>query len=239
MPVGAAAATPWPEAARAAVTRPPAPTARRQPARSPASCHPCPVAGRRRIGCRREPWSAYGRQVDVTFTKETGSRYTMAVHRETGPVLAASLGPGRDEYLPHDLVHFVVEVEAGLIGGVFGRVAAGGRGSFWPVSIAERRRASRDRRRPTPQEHTDMARSEELASICAPLWDLRHGRRAQLPDWFSQFSQAELEDPVVHRVLARLDDVAPRWHALEPGQGITLVWPAPRPSTSARANRGI
>ena len=59
--------------------------------------------------------------MEVTFTKLPGRRYEMAVVRERGPVLAPRTGPGYHEYLPHDAVHFLVEAEAGLSGGAFGR----------------------------------------------------------------------------------------------------------------------
>ena len=63
--------------------------------------------------------------MDVTFRKLTGRRYVMSVVRERGPELAPTPGPGYHDYLPHDAVHFIVESEAGLSGGVFGRIAAG------------------------------------------------------------------------------------------------------------------
>jgi hypothetical protein len=63
--------------------------------------------------------------MDVTFTKGPGRRYFMTVVRERGIRLARRQGPGYHDYLPHDAVHFIVEREAGLTGGVFGRVAAG------------------------------------------------------------------------------------------------------------------
>jgi hypothetical protein len=58
--------------------------------------------------------------MEVTFAKATtGRRYVMTVVRERGPQLAPRPGPGYDDYLPHDAVHFLVEAEAGLSGGVF------------------------------------------------------------------------------------------------------------------------
>ena len=47
--------------------------------------------------------------MEVTFTKMTGRRYMMTVVRERGPRLAPRTGPGYDEHLPHDAVHFLVE----------------------------------------------------------------------------------------------------------------------------------
>ena len=73
--------------------------------------------------------------MDVTFTKDSGRRYLMTVVRERGPELAPRHGPGYDEYLPHDAVHFLVEAEARLTGGAFGRIAAGRNNLFWPAAI--------------------------------------------------------------------------------------------------------
>src|SRR5947209_11365582 len=103
----------------------------------------------------------------------------MTVVRERGPRLAPRQGPGYDDHLPHDAVHFLVEAEARLSGGVFGRVAAGRNNIFWPDDPRTRRRQARReaRRTSSAAEHADMARSEALASVCQPLWELRAGHR--------------------------------------------------------------
>lgn len=70
-----------------------------------------------------------------------------------------------------------------------------------------------------------MARSEELASICQPLWELRAGHRRELP-WFSNLAPGSLECSALReRILARLDEFAARWHALSVGRSVTLSWP--------------
>jgi hypothetical protein len=192
------------------------------------------------------PQWRYSRSVDVTFTKVSGPRYLLTVRRRVGPVLAPAYGPGYDQYLPHDLVHFVVEAEAGLRGGVFGRVASGKPGSFWPVDPTERRRVLRRRRIVTPAEHADMAASEQLASLCAPLWELRHGRRTRPPEWFGRLTESQFGQPLIQRILDRLDDLASRWHDLAEGEGMTLTWPLPegqrhppREREHARAHRSL
>ena len=163
--------------------------------------------------------------MDVTFIKEAGRRYRMTVVREHGPELAPRRGPGYDDYLPHDAVHFLVEAEARLSGAVFGRIAAGHNNLFWPADPALLRRQARKekKRRPSPAERADMARSERLASVCRPLWELRKGRRDDLPPW----ADADLvgDRALLERVLSRLDDFAARWHELPIGGGITLHWP--------------
>lgn len=176
------------------------------------------------------------RSVEVTFTKVAGCRYLMTVVRERGPQLAPRSGPGYDDYLPHDAVHFIVEAEARLSGGVFGRIAAGWGNLFWPADPSQLRRERRReaKRRPNATQHADMARSEALASVCQTLWELQAGHRRELPPWFSTATADLLESsPLRERIVARLDEFAARWHALVVGGSITLPWPLGRPARAA------
>ena len=166
--------------------------------------------------------------MDVTFTKVAGRRYLMTVVRERGPKLAPRHGPGYDDYLPHDAVHFIVEAEARLSGGVFGRIAAGWSNIFWAAEQNELRHEKRReaKRRPSAAERADMGRSEELAGICHPLWELRAGHRRELPAWFTSLPPDLVESSGLReRILARLDEFAARWHSLSVGRSITLSWP--------------
>lgn len=160
----------------------------------------------------------------VVFTKGPGTSYDIAVHRETGAGLAPRNGPGGHRYLPHDLVHFLVEAEAGIKLGVYGRLAAGDNGLFWPADPAERAKAARRRKsrpvKPSPQAQADMARSEELAAIALPVWEVRHGHAQALPAYVPAGEMpAELE-----RIVSRFDAYADRWHALPVGGSLTLTW---------------
>jgi hypothetical protein len=168
--------------------------------------------------------------MDVTFTKLGGRRYGIAVTRERGPELAPRRGPGYHDYVPHDVAHFLVEAEARLSGGVFGRIAAGRNNVFWPADPAVKRHQARReaKRPPTAAERADMARSEGLASYCVPLWELRERRICELPPWAVETEREHAglrESPLVARVLARMDDFGARWHALPEGGAITLAWP--------------
>jgi hypothetical protein len=165
--------------------------------------------------------------MDVTFTKVAGRRYIMAIVRECGPRLAPRQGPGYHDHLPHDAVHFLVEAEARLSGGVFGRIAAGQSNMFSAADQKEQRHQARReaRRRTSATERAQMARSEELASICQSLWELRAGLRHELPSWFARVTPGELESALSERILARLDEFAARWQALPVGGSITLWWP--------------
>ena len=174
--------------------------------------------------------------MDVTFTKADGRRYLMTVSRECGPELATRQGPGYHEYLPHDAVHFLVEVEARLSDGVFGQIAAGRSNIFAAADPAVRRRYARReaRRRPSSAEIADTSRSESLASLCSALWEVRAGHRRRLPVWLAEADPEVVGSPLVERILGRLDEFAARWIALPVGGSITLAWkPTSRPASIA------
>ncbi|WP_030547091.1 hypothetical protein [Streptomyces albus] len=160
----------------------------------------------------------------VVFTKGPGTSYDIAVHRETGAALAPRNGPGGHPYLPHDLVHFLVEAEAGIELGVYGRLAAGDNGLFWPADPAERNKAARRRKtkpaKSSPRARADMERSEELAGIAVPVWEVRRGHAKTLP----AYVRAKEIPPVVDRIVTRLDEYANRWHALPVGGSLQLTW---------------
>jgi hypothetical protein len=107
--------------------------------------------------------------MEATFTKAAGRRYAMTVVRERGPRLASRYGPGYDDHLPHDAVHFLVEAEAGLSGGVFGQIAAGQNNIFWPADPRARRRQPRRtpsaRRHPARPARTRTSRQQPAASF--------------------------------------------------------------------------
>jgi hypothetical protein len=146
--------------------------------------------------------------MQVTFTKTGNRRYGVYVQRDKAPDLWL-FGPGYDERLPHDLLHFVAEAELGLDGAVFGDVAAGGNARiFLPVDrslVAKLWRKQRIRKRVLPEGR----RSEELTRVLARAVETR-----TYPDELA---------PVV----AKLDRLAERWEALAPGESITLDWPRP------------
>jgi len=177
--------------------------------------------------------------MEVTFTKIEGRRYLMTVVRERGPELAPRQGPGYDDYLPHDAVHFIVEAEAALSGGVFGRVAAGWNNIFAAADPAVRRHQARReaKRRPQAADRADMARSESLASLCQPLWQLRAGLRSELPLWASRVEPDLFASPLLERIVERLGEFAARWHALPVGGSITLAWPLDRQGNRRRGDR--
>jgi hypothetical protein len=176
--------------------------------------------------------------VDVTFTKLRG-RYEIAVRRSVGAALAPRTGPGHSDAVPHDVAHLLVEIEDGLRGGVYGRLAAadGDDGMFWPADPKERRASLHRRRSPTPDESADMARSERLATLTVALWEVARGRRSPDPAWPGSGEAAGVDADLLARLFARYDDFAARWAALAPGGSITLAWPLPE-GTGRRRRTG-
>ena len=145
--------------------------------------------------------------------------------------------PGYDPWLPHDLVHFVVERHFEIAGGVFGQLAAGGdAGTFFTIPHRRRDSARRLSSRLGALGRHDMARSERLAGACVAAWHARHGGRWEFADTVDRDELTRLPEAL----LAELDKVAARWHALSVGGALALTWPAQltlRPGGSSRGRR--
>ena len=163
--------------------------------------------------------------MDVHFRKIGARRYAVHVDRELAPAVAASPAPGYDDYLPHDLLHFVAEAEWGLDGAVFGQLAAGGDpGIFLPIEHSLVREWVR-RRKVRPKAHPKGRRSELLAHALECAWNARH-RRRHLPEyWEDIVASARVDSERFDRVVASLDELAARWHGLSIGEDLTLRWP--------------
>jgi hypothetical protein len=173
----------------------------------------------------------------VTFTKTGERSYSIAAHRPSGDVLHMPHAPGYDPWLPHDVVHFVVERHFEIAHGVFGQLAAGGdAGTFFTIPHRRRDPARRRSSRLGALGREDTARSERLAGACMAAWHVRHGGRWEFDDTVPGDEIAGLPEAL----LAELDEVADLWHALSVGEALTLTWPARltiRPGGSSRGRR--
>lgn len=180
--------------------------------------------------------------VHVTFTRTGERRYGVLATAPGQEQRQLNPAPGYDPDIPHDLVHYLVEAELKLTGGLFGRLAAGG-GSLLPgvadpPDHRDRRRHERRRhrredrlRRADHAGRRDMAASELLAGVCDVVWKVRHGRAREVPDW-ADVERMSLDDRArVGRVQVRLDRVAALWRGLPVGGSITFTWPDPEPAS--------
>jgi hypothetical protein len=178
--------------------------------------------------------------VKVTFKKIGERRYGVFVEREHAPTLMMQPAPGYDDFLPHDLLHFVAEAEWGLDGAVFGQLAAGGdAGTFWPIDKAILSKMMRRRRKQRSKHYKGPRRSELLAGVLESAWNARRGKAPLPVDWSERLAAARVEPERLDQVIGRLDDLAARWHLLRIGDPLTLEWPRPERRPHRRPSRTV
>jgi hypothetical protein len=122
----------------------------------------------------------------VTFVKKGARRYAVEVKRERYPDLWCG-SIGYDDFLPHDLLHFVAEAEFGLDGAVFGDLAAGGNARiFQPTDprlvakdVAEGAKEPHASPGRTPLRGARLAARAGLAREDAPAGAPTEARRAR------------------------------------------------------------
>jgi hypothetical protein len=173
----------------------------------------------------------------VSFIRTGERRYAIEVDRGDGPLMHMPQAPGFDAWLPHDLVHFVVERHVGIAAGVFGQLAAGGdAGTFFAIPHERRDPARRLSERLGRLGRDDMARSERLAAACMAAWHARRGGRWPFADSVSEGDAAHVSEAL----LAELDAAAADWHAVQVGGRMAMTWPPRltlRPGGSPRGRR--
>ncbi|HEY7420881.1 MAG TPA: hypothetical protein VH541_02645 [Gaiellaceae bacterium] len=152
----------------------------------------------------------------VTFTKEH-HRYAVRVERERASTLYGH-GPDTGGGLPHDILHFVAEAEFGLDYGIFGHLAAG-----MPTRIF----VPADR-----EEIVKIWRRNRIKRLRVP-----EGRRSE--ELVARVERQWHERTLAPELLAKLDELATRWQALQVGGSLTLAWPRPerRKHSGARKRR--
>lgn len=173
----------------------------------------------------------------VTFKRTGARRYAVVVARAGSDVRTLDPAPGYDDHVPHDLVHYIVEAELGLKSGVYGRAALGG-GTFLPTTndgqtARERARTQRKRqrreqslRRDDEARGHDMIESERLAALCDLAWRRHHGQHPDPARWSPAQPLSPEDTTRITRVVTRLTQLAPHWHALPIGGELTFVWPS-------------
>lgn len=163
--------------------------------------------------------------MDVTFVKR-GTGYDVRIRRAKGPALAPRGGPGASPAVPHDAAHLLVELEAGLKGGVFGRLADanGLDGLFWPADPVERKKASKKGKAPSAAQQADMGRSEYLASLTVALWEVERGLRKPDRAWPGRAEDADVSRDLLRRIFDRYDAFSESWRAVPDGGEVTVRW---------------
>ncbi len=170
----------------------------------------------------------------MSFTKTDAKRYSIAITRDQGPALLPRFGPGYDDLMPHDLAHYLVEEYFRIQLGVWGQLAAGGGGIFFPApednSLQWRRRVQRL----GAIGREDMVRSEELVVLIVSAWERSIGRVKHQ----TRHVRAEVERDKLRGAVDRMAAVAEQWRALPHGGSLDFEWPEGLTLKTARSRRG-
>lgn len=157
--------------------------------------------------------------MDVIFERVDARRYNIGIVRngryDAGADVPLRPGPGSGR-APHDIVHFVVEEQAGLRLGIYGQVAAGGEvGGFFrpaPDDRSHARDAKRSARLGRAGRH-DTARSERLAGLI------------DVDGAINKAAASDFDPILIAAIETRLREVLRRWDKTQPGGRLVLTWP--------------
>lgn len=163
--------------------------------------------------------------MQVTFVRTDKRRYAVHVAREHAVDVVMDPAPGFHEYIPHDLVHFLVETHFGLRDGVYGLLAVGGDADTFldPTGTVRERKRMKAKNR---LSGADVGRSEQLAGLVQHGWELRHGgaRRSVRQEDLDALGVGANE---IDEAVEALNRLARSWHALSVGNRLRLTWPWP------------
>lgn len=155
----------------------------------------------------------------VTFTKTDKRRYCVSVEGTKIDSLSMTPAPGYDDRLPHDVAHFIVENELGILGGVFGQLAAGGTANTFFGDAKNLKKARKRGSEIAKANKKDALFSEHAIYAAQSRWE----KHDIIPA--TKIPQSDIE-----RLIAKFQEFADRWIKLPIGGSITLEW---RHSTKA------
>ena len=180
----------------------------------------------------------------VVFRRTGQKRYSVEAQRPGFPDVVRHSAPGYDQFVPHDMMHLVVEAQLGLTHGVFGQLASGGNaGGFILLkqSADTARARTRLKARGTKllkQGRDELMRSERAAYICWHEWmtrspssELRKRAHvlalnvAQVRDNASAAEHRALNKEKLDSICGHLDQLSSHWSRLEVGASMSVSWP--------------
>ena len=180
----------------------------------------------------------------VVFRRIGQRRYAVEAKRRQFPDLEMNPAPGYDPFMPHDLMHLVVEAQLGLRHGIFGQLAAGGdAGTFHPTfktnkpsrEVARIRRRVKARGKKLLSEGRDESvQSERAAYICWREWmarsqpsgqKVRPRSMVQVRDVATSNELRALNEKKMSEICTHLDQLSSHWSRLEVGEGMAVRWP--------------
>jgi hypothetical protein len=183
----------------------------------------------------------------LVFRRTGQRRYAVEAKRPRCPDVEMSPAPGYDPWMPHDLLHVVVEAQLGLNRGVFGQLAAGGdAGTFHPTFKSQQtpREAARVRNRLRArgkkllhEGRDESAQSERATYICWHRWlarsqssDRRSVAQAmtrqakQVRDVATSRELHSLSERKLEEICQHLDELSAHWSKLEVGESMAVRW---------------
>ncbi len=186
--------------------------------------------------------------MEVHFYRTGERRYAVTIDRKDRPPVEMNPAPGFDPLIPHDLMHLIVEIELGLSRAIFGQVAKGGHaGTFRRLASAASnpreatrllRRTSKRGDRLLREGREECLQSERATYICWYEWlarskDPQRRKRANemalnakhVRGTLPRSEANALNEDLITRVCARLDDLSAHWSTLRIGESVTVEWP--------------
>lgn len=154
--------------------------------------------------------------MNVTFTRTGERRYKVSVDGKGVVPSEMDPAPGYDPKLPHDMAHFVVENELGLMG-IFGQLASGGHAhSFRPVYEVKNSRAAKRGDRLSIAYRRDAELSEKVIFLAQRTW-----MGGPMDD---VYPVREVSPDEVARICGEFERVSSVWASLAVGESMTLTW---------------
>lgn len=150
----------------------------------------------------------------VTFSKIHAKRYAISIEGPHIDPVIMNPAPGYDDRLPHDAAHFIVENELGILGGVFGQVAAGGTANTFISTVSKYPRKARKRGAEIAKANkADALFSEHAVWAAQSRWE----KQDIIPD-------TKISDIAIARIIEKFDEFAEEWSKLPVGGSIALEW---------------
>ena len=150
----------------------------------------------------------------VTFTRTHQKGYSVSTEGPGIDPVKMHPAPGYDPRLPHDAAHFIVENELGILGGVFGQLAAGGTANtFFSQDARSQRKARKRGAEIAKANKKDALFSEHVIYAAQSRWE----KHDIIPD--TKIPKADID-----RIIEKFEEFATKWSKLPVGGSITLEW---------------
>jgi hypothetical protein len=170
--------------------------------------------------------------MQITFTRASARDVAVTVERGDGAILQTR-SSGAAKWLPHDLIHYVVERELGIDDGLWGRVANGAKfRSFQMLRPARTQRRRRSKPTRHPGRRKGVLEAEVLVGLFDDIWTGAAVRewgstRAFLDTIWSPRTRSradELDERTIRRVCDALTEAERAWRTVPVGGGLSLRW---------------